>query len=151
MGALSTAAARERDRAGEQYAVVLSSDDRPLVLVEIARASHYCSIWLIDEEDRRHVHIDTRLLDETHITLREMRSWTYSAADRPEFDARAARKRWEIRQNGYMWIWDEPGGDGEGSRSTGHEIDPEQVRTEVPRFGSCRVFGNGHCEITPQP
>lgn len=140
VGALSTAVARERDRAGEQYTVVLSFDDQPLLLVEIAWASHYCSIWLIDEEGRRHVHIDTRLLDETRRTLQEVRSWTYSDADRPEFDSRAARKRWEIRQNGYMWIWDEPDGDGGGSRGTGHEIDLEQFRTEVPRFGSWRVF-----------
>lgn len=142
VGALSTAVARERDRVGEQYAVVLSSDDRPLLLVEIAWASHYCSVWLIDEEGRRYVHFDTRLLDETHVTLREVRSWTYSDADRPEFDSRAARKRWEIRRDGYLWIWDEPGGDEGGRRGTGHEIDPEQLRTEVPGFGSWRVFAD---------
>lgn len=142
VGALSTAVARERDRAGEQYAVVLSSDDQPLLLIEIAWASHYCSIWLIDEEGRRYVHVDTRLLDEIHMVLQEVRSWTYSDADQPEFDNRAARKRWDFRQSGMLWSWDEPGGDGGGSRGTGHEIDPEQSRTEVPGFGSWRVFAD---------
>jgi len=140
VGALSTAVARERDRAGEQYAVLLSFDDRPLLLIEIAWASHYCSIWLIDEEGRRHVHIDTRLLDGTHIVTQEIRSWTYSDAGQPEFDNHAARKRWEIRQDGYLQIWDEPGGDKGGCRGTGHKIDPEQYRTKAPEFGSWHVF-----------
>ncbi|MFD0857013.1 DUF4241 domain-containing protein, partial [Actinomadura adrarensis] len=142
VGALSTDVARERDRAGEQYTVLLSSGERPLLLIDVAWAGYYCSVWLIDDEGRRYFHIDTRLLDEGHLVPVEMCRWFYDDAAWPEFDTRAARRTWEYHQSGQLLIRDEQGGWRGGAHVTVHEYDPEPSRIAVPGFDYWRLFGD---------
>ena len=44
VGVLSAAVARGRDRAGEQYAVLLGDPLRPRALVEVAWGHHYAGV-----------------------------------------------------------------------------------------------------------
>jgi hypothetical protein len=52
VGSLSSVRAEERDRAGEQYTVVLSLGERPMVMIDVAWRDHYCALWLFDEQLR---------------------------------------------------------------------------------------------------
>jgi hypothetical protein len=140
VGPLSTAAAHKRHRTGEQYAVLLSLGGRPLVLIEVACASHYIGTWLIDEEGRRYFHIDGRLLAEDRFFLQGMRKWFYTDGEQPEFDPTAARRRWEVFQNDRMRLRDEPGGDKGGLNEASREIDSDQFWLDVPGFGAWQLF-----------
>ncbi|MFV2174087.1 DUF4241 domain-containing protein [Actinomadura sp. LOL_016] len=140
MGPLSSSRARARDRAGEQYAVLLSSGGRPVGIVEIAWAEHYCSTWLLDEELRRDFQVEGRLLAEGRFFIQRMRSWTYANTEQPELDGSAARRTWVVHLDGRMWQQEEPGGDHGGRRDTGSKTVPEDCWVDVPEFGDWSCF-----------
>src|SRR5260370_667056 len=60
VGPLAPVVARERDRAGEQYAMVLSAGGRPRVLIEVAWRQDYCAVWLFDRLLRRTARFEVR-------------------------------------------------------------------------------------------
>jgi hypothetical protein len=99
-GPLSAALAAERDRAGEQYAVLLSAAGRPLVILEIALGAGCCVVWFLDEQRRRALTADCRLLAEGRLFVTGGRQWAYAGPDDPEFDDDVTHGEYEMRADG---------------------------------------------------
>ncbi|MGH3880406.1 MAG: DUF4241 domain-containing protein [Actinophytocola sp.] len=73
---LPEADARERDRAGEQYAIVLTGE-RPLVLIEVCWAAHYAAVWYFDELGRRDRRLVYRRWPNDRLVLLSAQRWAY--------------------------------------------------------------------------
>src|SRR5260370_13219101 len=86
VGALAPVVARERDRAGEQYAVVLSAGGRPRVLIEVAWRQDYCAVWLFDRLLRRTARVEFRGLAAGRMFLTQAGGWRYEPADDTGFE-----------------------------------------------------------------
>jgi hypothetical protein len=99
-GPLSTALAAERDRAGEQYAVLLSATGQPLMIVEVAWRAGCCVVWFLDEQRRRALTADCRLLAEDRLFVRGGRQWAYTGPDDPEFDDDVTHGEYQIQADG---------------------------------------------------
>jgi hypothetical protein len=52
VGPMSSAGAAGRDRAGEQYAVLLAVSGRPFAVIEVAWRDLYCAVRFFDEQLR---------------------------------------------------------------------------------------------------
>lgn len=87
---LPEAVARERDAAGEPYAIVFM-DERPLVLVEIGWAAHHAAVWYFDEQARRDRELVFRRWPGERLVLLSARRWAHEPAslefrtDEPEW------------------------------------------------------------------
>jgi hypothetical protein len=99
-GPLSAALAAERDRTGGQYAVLLSAAGQPLVIVEVAWRAGCCIVWFLDEQRRRALEADCRLLAEDRLFVRGGRQWAYSGPADPEFDDDVTNGEYEIQTDG---------------------------------------------------
>src|SRR5262249_31215675 len=82
----SSAKAAERDRAGEQYAVVLAVSGRPIAIIEVAWADVYCAVWFLDDQLRRAFQVDCRRLAEGCLFVKGGREWMYTEPGQAEFD-----------------------------------------------------------------
>ena len=82
---LPESTARERDFAGDQYAMVFT-DERPHVLVEICWSAQHAAVWYFDEQGRRERKLEFRRWPEDRLVLLEARQWAYEA-DTAEFHA----------------------------------------------------------------
>lgn len=79
VGLLPQELAAERDRRGEQYAVLVSAG-RPWLLLEIAWGQGYWAVWRFDDQGRRITKYDHRVFyfeDPAHAT-KDLRSRTSS-------------------------------------------------------------------------
>ena len=134
-GLLSAALAAKRDRAGEQYAVLLSVAGQPLVILEVAWHAGSCGLWFLDAQRRRALTADCRLLAEDRLFVRGGRQWTYAGPDDPEFDNDVTHGEYQIWTDG-------PRGGG-GTTHLGRknpDIHPDMAQPpdawlDVPAFG----------------
>jgi Protein of unknown function (DUF4241) len=84
-GPVSAAMAAERDRVGEQYAVLLAAAGQPLAMIEVARRDLYCAVWFFDQQRRRAFLVDCRQLTDGRLFVAGGRQWAYTTGDQDEF------------------------------------------------------------------
>lgn len=127
---LPEATARARDAAGEQYAVVLRTDDRPLVLIEICWDAHFAGTWLFDELGRRDRRIDSRRLPTADgggmLYVSAVEQWRYESPETHEFDPDAPNTVSEYNLAGVRYssgFW------------SGDSLNLEKISGPVPAFG----------------
>ncbi|GAA1000871.1 DUF4241 domain-containing protein [Acrocarpospora macrocephala] len=148
VGLLSEETAAERDRHGEQYAVLLSTD-RPRLLLEIAWRQGYCGLWLFDAQGRRTERFDYRRLAEGRVFLRETSEWRYDSAEQAEFDARAWTVRRRFNPDGSSLEVLAPKGEYGGSTHTWPKVDADQLWSPVPAFGEWTFADKFDPDISP--
>ncbi len=132
-GRLPVAVARERDRAGEQYAFCLIHDDRVVTAAEIAWAAGFARWWFLDDVGRRRRMAEYRVLDGRLFLLRS-REWTYSGAGQAEFADDCGFVEASNSPDGRSRRVAEPDGKRGGSRHEWHEVDPAGFFRDVPEF-----------------
>jgi hypothetical protein len=139
-GPLPPALAAQRDRAGEQYAVLLSALGRPLAIIEVAWRDAFCGVRFFDEQRRRIYAVDCRRLAPDRLFVIGGRQWWYADPAQPEFDKNAARREFQVfpdgRARGEIY-----GAPGEGSG--GYTPDPPAAGSywlDVAQFGEWGRF-----------
>jgi uncharacterized protein DUF4241 len=140
VGPVSSAGAAGRDRAGEQYAVLLAVSGRPFAVIEVAWRDLYCAVRFFDEQLRRVYEVDCRRLAEDRLFVTGGREWRYADAAQPEFDECASRRVFEISPEGdvggYTVGWPMAAPSGAGCVTpTERRARPEDYRLDVPQFG----------------
>jgi hypothetical protein len=73
---LSVDEARECDRTGELYTVVLGDPTAPDRVLEVVRPDHV-GVWFFDPQQRQSLSYDFRRVDDTTMFLRTMTRWGY--------------------------------------------------------------------------
>nr|WP_052478153.1 DUF4241 domain-containing protein [Kibdelosporangium sp. MJ126-NF4]CEL16452.1 hypothetical Cytosolic Protein [Kibdelosporangium sp. MJ126-NF4]CTQ90404.1 hypothetical Cytosolic Protein [Kibdelosporangium sp. MJ126-NF4] len=133
-GPLRAAEASERDRSGEQYAVLLFSDGKPQALIEVSWLHHVCLIWGFDEHLRRLIKRDFRRVDGGRLVLVEEVEWQYADQGQGEFDPAASRKisRTHYPDSGITVTTDH------GERTM--EVSAEALGVSAPEFGDWRAL-----------
>jgi Protein of unknown function (DUF4241) len=135
VGPLPVRVARERDAAGEQYAVLIGPAERPRLLIEVAWRHHYCAIWVFDPLLRRTRKAELRRLEEERLFLNETREWRYTTAQQREFDQAAWTGSYRFSTQGQAEKQLQPAGERGGLRVTWEQVPLEQLWRPAPRFG----------------
>ncbi|MEV7803408.1 hypothetical protein AB0O28_10730 [Microbispora sp. NPDC088329] len=148
VGLLSKGAAAERDRRGEQYAVVVSAG-RPWMVLEVAWGHGHWAVWLLDEQGRRTVKYDHRVLADDQIFLRHTREWRYDSAEQAEFDTGAWTRSRTFSPDGRCQEILKPKGERGGSRHTWTKADPGRLWFPMPVFGEWAFARRYHSGLSP--
>ena len=137
---LPPALAAQRDRVGEQYAVLLSAPGRPLAIIEVAWRDAFCGVRFLDEQRRRVYAVDCRRLAPDRLFVIGGRQWRYADPAQPEFDQNTARREFEVSPDGRA-TGEIHGAPGEGSG--GYTPDPPAAGSywlDAPQFGGWGRF-----------
>ncbi|WP_405901256.1 DUF4241 domain-containing protein [Streptomyces sp. NBC_00727] len=132
VGPLHVSEARIRDRAGKQYAALLTLNDSPAILLEICWANNSCNVWRFDSLRRRALKSDLRLLNEDQLVVVEEILWMYYNAEQDEFDAQVPTRISQLRGSA---------SDATMTVITDHARTSLQISANVPDFQK-PTFGN---------
>ncbi|MYU22346.1 DUF4241 domain-containing protein [Streptomyces sp. SID8352] len=88
VGTMTEDRARERDRAGEPYAVLLGGGGRRRALLQVSWRDHYLGVFLFDEQERRVRAYDYRELAAGLLHLRRYEEWRHLSPAEPEFEGK---------------------------------------------------------------
>jgi len=136
VGPLSTEEARARDESGEPYTVLLMSEGRLSLVVEVAWKRHSCVVWHIDGEGRRDGRRELRLLEDGRLFLLEQRVWEYADEEQPELDSYASRRTLRYEPDGTFRDSVAERGDHGGSFQRVKHVDAARLREKRPEFGA---------------
>ncbi|MFK0243556.1 DUF4241 domain-containing protein [Amycolatopsis azurea] len=145
VGRLAPGTARERDTAGEQYAVALvrPGTESPAVLLEIAWQHHFARCWHIDEQGRRSASFEYRLLEDGVLFLVRVEQWTYKTPDQEEFDKQTAgRVEMSFGPEGEGLMYQAPDGYAGGSSSGRTQKPLSELTSPKPAFGDWESLAN---------
>ncbi len=139
-GVMSEDRARERDRAGEPYAVLLGGEGRQRALLQVSWRDHYLGVFLFDAQQRRVRGYDYRELTAGLLHLRRYEEWRHTSADEPEFPENGWHFTLTARPDSERAHVELDHG---GSLSTVRDL-PEQHRTlSRAQFGDWTAYADG--------
>ncbi|WP_410577445.1 DUF4241 domain-containing protein [Amycolatopsis sp. lyj-108] len=144
-GRLSPGTARERDAAGEQYAVALvrPGTEVPLMLLEIAWKHRFARSVQFDGQRRRRGLYEFRVLETGDLFLVKIEQWTYQLDDQEEFDEQSAgRVEMSFGPDGEGWVYRAPKGYGGGSSNGRVQKPVSELTMPKPDFGDWKPFTN---------
>ncbi len=132
---LPASVARERDRRGEQYTMLLTRGGTPTAVLDVAWDRHACTLWQLDAQLRRAAKYELRRLTRPELVLVEQVRWRYPDAGRPEFDVAAPRYTRRYSPDGLVHDIVEPYGDRGGAHHRFGGIRSGAPRHPLPPFG----------------
>jgi hypothetical protein len=136
VGPLGPDVARQRDLAGEQYAVLLLVGGVPQTLIEVSWRHHVCLVWRFDGQLRRVAKHDLRRLAEDQLLLIEETRWSYPDGRRLEFDPTARRESRQYFTDGRVVETYRPSGDDGGVQQAMGLVPVEELPwCPAPSFG----------------
>jgi hypothetical protein len=155
-GPLPVEVARERDLAGERYAVLLldgpGDGADPVAMLEISWRSLGCTVWHFDHQRRRVAKHELRRLCDDELVLCEWMEWRYQDPLRPEFDATAGRHTRRCSVEGLLHDVNEPDGDRGDSWHRFGTVPGGAPRHPVPAFGDLAALaGLARAVAAPPP
>ncbi|MEU9381473.1 DUF4241 domain-containing protein [Streptomyces sp. NPDC048279] len=126
---LSRSEAEARDRAGKRYVMVhwLEGRASPVEVHLVAWGDSHVGAWAYDDQDRRTMEGDWRLLEPGRLFLRHLGGWRYDTEEQAEFAPEAGRTYVDLFPNGKGRRVSEPEGDRGPSRHMLADI-PEEKR-----------------------
>ncbi|MFS8522478.1 MAG: DUF4241 domain-containing protein [Micromonosporaceae bacterium] len=132
---LPASVARERDRRGEQYTMLLTRGGTPTAVLDVAWDRRACTVWQLDEQLRRTAKYELRRLTGPELVLVEQVRWRYPDAARPEFDAATPRCTRRYSSDGLVHDIVEPYGDRGGAHHRFGGIPSGPPHHPLPPFG----------------
>jgi Protein of unknown function (DUF4241) len=151
VGPLTVRVARDRDAAGEQYAVLIGPAERPRLLLEVAWRHLYCAVWVFDSLLRRTRKADFRRLEAERLFLNETREWRYATSQQREFDEAAPTGTYRFSTQGQAEKRLRPAGEGGGLRVSWEQMPVEQLWRPAPQFGDWELLAAAVAPELPWP